>query len=98
MTGEQRAALHALFDTRARVADSRWTRRDRGIDIVWASTLALMLALAVTAFDQSPIFLRTADRLQQEAAHREAAHPVLALASRHGGGVTTRSAATAAAP
>jgi hypothetical protein len=63
MSPSQRDALHALIHARSPARGARWARRDRGIDFVWAGTLALLLALAASSIDRGRIFVATADHL-----------------------------------
>ena len=73
MSQIQRDALHALIHARPAAPDARWARRDRGIDVVWAGTLALLLALAVVSLDSGKTFVATADHLHMVAAARASA-------------------------
>lgn len=49
MSSGQAAALHALVHVVPPARASRWTRRGRGIDVVWAATLAALFALGVAS-------------------------------------------------
>lgn len=80
MSRTQRDALHALTHARAAVPGARWARRDRGIDFVWAGTLALLLALAASSIDCGRIFVATADRLHAVAEARSAVRAARATA------------------
>ncbi|HET7262896.1 MAG TPA: hypothetical protein VFK60_13950 [Casimicrobiaceae bacterium] len=80
MSPSQRDALHALTHARAAVPGARWARRDRGIDFVWAGTLALLLALAASSIDCGRIFVATADRLHAVAEARSAVRAARATA------------------
>lgn len=73
MSSAQVDALHALVHARSSAPDARWTRRDRGFDVVWAGTLAVLLALAVVSLDSGEIFVATADHLHTMAAARASA-------------------------
>jgi hypothetical protein len=80
MSRAQVAALHALVHARPVAPDARWARRDRGIDVVWAGTLAVLLALAFVSLDSGKTFVATADHLHAVAAARASA--VAARATR----------------
>ena len=64
MTHAQRAALSALIHSPATRRTSRWKRRDRVGDVVWALALALLLGLSVDSLFEGLRFVRTADALQ----------------------------------
>ena len=82
MSQVQRDALHALIHARRAAPGARWARRDRGIDVVWAGTLALLLALAASSIDSGRIFVATADRLHAVAEAKAAAAPKSAAAPK----------------
>lgn len=70
----QAEALHALVNARRSSASGgRWTRRDRGIDVVWAGTLAVLLTLAVVSLGSGRTFVATADHLHAIATTRASA-------------------------
>ena len=68
MTHAQRAALSALIHSPAKRRTSRWERRDRMGDVVWALVLVLLLGLSVDSLFEGLRFVRTADALQTIAA------------------------------
>jgi len=97
MSRTQRDALHALIHARSPARGARWARRDRGIDFVWAGTLALLLALAASSIDSGRIFVATADRLHavaeakaavKMAEARSAAAPTAAVARQSSPGTS----------
>ena len=73
MSPAQVDALHALVHARSAAPGVRWTRRDRGIDVLWAGTLAVLLALAIVSLESGKTFVATADRLQAVAETRASA-------------------------
>ena len=73
MSAAQVDALHALVHARSSAPGARWARRDRGIDVLWAGTLAVLLALAIVSLDSGKTFVATADHLHTMAAARVSA-------------------------
>lgn len=91
MSPEQRNALHALTHARSPASGTRWARRDRGIDLVWAGTLAVLLALAASSIDSGRIFVATADRMHAAAeARTTTAQASQTVATRQSSVVTSR--------
>ena len=61
MTDAQRAALSALIHSPARRRVSRWERRERASDVVWALVLVLLLALSDDSLLEGLRLVRSAD-------------------------------------
>lgn len=68
MTDAQRAALSALIRPSGPRRASRWERRDRASDVVWALVLVMLLGLSVDSLLEGLRFLRSADASQSLAA------------------------------
>ncbi|HSQ82627.1 MAG TPA: hypothetical protein VLU54_16090, partial [Casimicrobiaceae bacterium] len=68
MTHAQRAALSAMIHSPATRRTSRWKRRDRVGDVVWALVLALLLGLSVDSLFEGLRFVHSADALRTLAA------------------------------
>ena len=68
MTDAQRAALSALIHPPVPRRVSRWERRERASDVVWALVLVLLLALSTDSLFEGLRFVRSADASQTLAA------------------------------
>lgn len=88
MTGTQRAALAALIHSPAHKRTSRWERRDRTSDVVWALVLLLLLGLSADSLFAGLRFVRSTDALQTIAAPR--AHVDELAAPAQSSGVVSR--------